>query len=264
MVLTNAAVRDLAAFGPFFAVQTHTPGSLPREPWHAMRELAKNPDILRDRVDAVRAHLATASGGALHAVELRVAASVTHLGLVARLISPTLALAVTTGDLLELDPASTRWQRMLGGAFPLSIPLHTGTNNRGSHANPAPKPEYLAHMLARQVLDGPVRDLVQATLPFSVSPRTLWGNVASAVNGAASMIATCQPVWADRSRMIASLLLDQPPLHNTSTTTISGAFRRRSCCLIYRAAPHATATVCGDCILSHDPPLIKPEVQPAR
>jgi hypothetical protein len=262
VVLTDAVVRDLAAFGPFFAVQTHTPDSIPREPWHAMNELVKDRDVLMDRVATVRAWLATAGRQEPDAVELRVAASVTHLGLVARLVSPVLAVAVTSGDLLEIDLGSTHWQRTLGGAFPLSVsldlsmPLDADTNAGGRDANPEPTLERLACLLARRVLDSPIRDLVEATMPLSVSPRTLWGNVASAVNGAASMIATCQPAWTDRSRVITSLLLDQPPLHNTSLTPAGQSFRRRSCCLIYRAAPKTAAAVCGDCVLSRDPPPV--------
>ncbi|MGH3718070.1 MAG: (2Fe-2S)-binding protein [Pseudonocardiaceae bacterium] len=243
-VLTDAVVRDLAAFGPFFAVHTHTPNSGPREPWHAMNELVEDPDVLRDRVAAVRARLAAAGGQAPDAVEVRVAASVTHLGLIARLVSPALAVAVIAGDLLEVDLARVRWQRVLGGAFPLSVPLDAGTTVEGH------EPERLACLLASRVLDSPVRDLVEATMPLSVSRHVLWGNVASAVNGAASMIATCQPAWADRSRVIASLLLDQPPLRHTSVASAGRGFRRRSCCLIYRAAPNAAAAVCGDCVLS--------------
>lgn len=247
-VLTDAVVRDLAVFGSFFAVQTHTRCFIPRGPWHAMSELVEDPGVLMDRADAVRTRLAAAGGQAADAVELRVAVSVTHLGLVARLVSPALAVAVTSGDLLEVDLASTWWQRVLGGAFPLSLPLDTGTN-AGGH-----EPERLACLLASRVLDGPVRDLVEATRSLLVSRHVLWGNVASAVNGAASMIATSQPAWADRSRAIASLLLDQPPLRGTSIASAGGGFRRRSCCLIYRAAPNAAGAVCGDCVLSNNPP----------
>jgi ferric iron reductase protein FhuF len=247
-VLTDAMVRDLAAFGPFFAVQTHTPDSIPREPWHAMNELAEDPDVL------IRARLAVMGGQAPDAVELRVAASVTQLGLVARLVSPALAVAVTSGQLLAIDLGNTRWQRVLGGAFPLSVSLHAGPGAGDRDVYPEPRPERLARLLASRVLDGPVRDLVEATMPLSVSRRVLWGNVASAVNGAASMIATSQPTWAHRSWMIASLLLDQPPLGGTSIASADRGFRRRSCCLIYRAAPNATGAVCGDCVLSSDSP----------
>lgn len=246
-MLTDSVLRDLAAFGPFFAVQTHSPRSLPDQPWHPMSELVGDPRILRDRVTAVGARLAATSGQSAPAVELRVAASVTHLGLVARLVSPALAVAVTTGELLTLDLGNVRWQPTLGGAFPLSVPLPAGTGTGGYDRG------LLACLLARQILDGPIRDLVQATVPLSVSRRILWGNVASAVNGALSVIATRQPRWAEQARALLSRLLDQPPLQDTSITTTTGTFRRRSCCLIYRAAPRATAAVCGDCILSRDP-----------
>lgn len=253
-MLTDAVVGDLAAFGPFFAVQTHLPGSIPREPWHAMNELVDDPDVLTHRVATVRSRLAGAGGQAPDGVELRVAASVTHLGLVARLVSPALAVAVTSGELLEIDDlASTRWQRVVGGAFPLSVPRSVDADVSGHDATPEPAARRLACLLASRVLDGPVRDLVEAAARLSVSRQVLWGNVASAINGAASMIATRQPGWANRSRMIASLLLDQPPLRDTSVGSTDGGFRRRSCCLIYRAAPTVARAVCGDCVLSRDP-----------
>jgi hypothetical protein len=243
-------IGDLAAFGPFFAVQTHLPGSIPHKPWHVMNELVEDLDVLMDRVAAVRVRLAAAGGQPPDGVELRVAASVTHLGLVARLVSPALAVAVISGELLEVDLGVTRWQRVVGGAFPLSV-RRTADTDPGA---PDAQPELLAGLLARRVLDGPVRDLVEATVPLSVSRRVLWGNVASAVHGAASMIVTRQPAWGNRSRVIASLLLDQPPLRDTSVASATGGFRRRSCCLIYRAAPNAVRAVCGDCVLSSDPP----------
>jgi ferric iron reductase protein FhuF len=246
--VTDAVVGDLAAFGPFFAVQTHHPGSNPGEPWYPMNELVENPDVLMDRVGTVRSRLATAGGQASESVELRVAASVTHLGLVARLISPALAVAVISGELLEVDLDSTRWQRVLGGAFPLSVQRDANADAGDWDASP----DRVARLLARRVLDGPVRGLVEVTMALSVSPKVLWGNVASAVNGAASMITVSKPDWTNRARVITSLLLDQPPLRDTATTSADGRFRRRSCCLIYRAAPNAAGAVCGDCVLSSE------------
>jgi ferric iron reductase protein FhuF len=214
-----------------------------------MNELVENPDVLMDRVAAVRSRLATAGGQAPDSVELRVAASVAHLGLVARLVSPALAVAVTSDELLEVDLGSTRWQRVLGGAFPLSVQRDADADASGQDASP----EHMAWLLARRVLEGPVRDLLEVTRALSVSPQVLWGNVASALNGAASMITASQPAWTNRARVITSLLLDQPPLRDTASASADGRFRRRSCCLIYRAAPNAAGVVCGDCVLSNDP-----------
>src|SRR5262249_47374010 len=151
------------------------------------------------RVAAVRAALAATSGQAPSAVEFRVAASVMYLGLVARLLSPTLAVAVISDGLLEFDLGNTWWQPVLGAPFPLSVPREADTNATDHHL----KPENLAGLLANRVVDGPIRELLQATITLSVSPRTLWGNVASAVNGAAAMIATSRPTSTDQSRLIA-------------------------------------------------------------
>jgi len=243
----------LAALGPFFAVDIHPASSAVAAPWHAMSELVDDPAVLRNRARAVRAHLAAAAERATEAVPLRVGASVTHLGLVARLVSPALAVAVATGEVLNLDLRCTRWQPSLG-AFPLSVqiltPMETGSGPPGQRR----ELDQLAAMLASTVINGPVRELVTATRSLSVSPRILWGNVASAVNGAASVIATTRPSWAARARAVGSLLLNRAPLLGTSTRTPDGQFRRRSCCLIYRVARHPIDPVCGDCILRGDRP----------
>jgi hypothetical protein len=180
-----------------------------------MRELVDDPTVLADRVHAVRTHLA--AGRPADAVELRVAASVTHLGLTARLISPALA----TDAVPDLDLRTTWWQPMLGGPFPLSIADTTAGLD--------------------QLLDGPLTTLVTITRPFGVSDQILWGNVASALHGAAAMI-------GERANDAVDQLMSRPRLRGTGTST-DGRFRRRTCCLIYRAAPGRDGAVCGDCVL---------------
>jgi ferric iron reductase protein FhuF len=130
---------------------------------------------------------------------------------------------------------------VVGGAIPLSV--------RPAEGAAEEDPERLAATVAARVLDGPVRELTEATLAFSVSDQVLWGNVASAANGAATMIDSAGPSWAGRAHAIITALLARPPLRGTSTVT-GGRFRRRSCCLIYRAAPGAAGPVCGDCVLA--------------
>lgn len=225
---------ELAALGPFFAVESHDEDSAPGEPWRGMAELVNDPAVLAARVGGVRDFLAAAGGQPAEAVELRVAASVTHLGLVARVLSPALAVAVH-GGWPVIDLATVRWQPQLGGSFPLSLP-RSALDGSGAGAGSA-----------RALLDGPVRELTGAVGRLSVSPRVLWGNVASAVNGAVTVIAGIRPAQAERARALAAQLLAEPPLRGTSTTP---PFRRRSCCLIYRAAPKAAGPYCGDCVLS--------------
>ncbi len=223
---TPAAV---SGWGPFFAVHTHHTHDVPRPPWRRMAELVDDPDVLRERVSAVQSYLA--GDRAATDVPLRVAASVAQLGLVARLVSPMLAMAVLTGRFPDLDLSGLWWQPELGGAFPLSLADADCDT-------------------AERVIGGPVRQLVEATRPFSVPERVLWGNVASAVNGAATMIDLARPDLAARTSLIASAVLDVPFLRLTSERTADGRFRRLSCCLIYRASPtNSRDAICGDCVL---------------
>ena len=92
---------------------------------------------------------------------------------------------------------------------------------------------------------------------MSVSPIVLQGNVASAVNAAAAMIAAARPGLATRAAAVRRAMLSAPELAGTWTSSPAG-FRRRSCCLIYRAAPAATAAVCGDCVLNATSPGPRP------
>lgn len=239
----RATVPDrITALGPFFAFETH--GPIPAaEPWRSMAELLDDPSVLGGRVAAVRGYLAAGGGQSAEAVELRVAASVTQLGLASRLLSPSFAVAVLAGAVLPYGLRELRWQPTPGGTFPLSLPDRTPV--------PVADPVERAVRLGKELFDGPIRELVEATRAYSVSPHILWGNVASAVNGAASAITRTTPALAGPARAFAGLLLDQPPLRGTSTTAGAyGGFRRRSCCLIYRAAPDRAGALCGDCVLA--------------
>ncbi|GAB2739660.1 (2Fe-2S)-binding protein [Kitasatospora kifunensis] len=232
----------ITALGPFFAFETHGPG--PAEgPWRAMGELLDDPAVLRGRVAAVRDHLAAGGGQPAEAVELRVAASVTHLSLASRLLSPSFAVAVLTGEVLSYGLREARWQPTPGGMFPLSLPERPT-------APVADRAERAAR-LGRELLDGPIRELVEVAAGYSLPPRLLWGNVASAVNGAASAIAYTAHELAGQAREFAHLLLNQPVLRGAGATADDGSgFRRRSCCLIYRAAPDRAGALCGDCVLT--------------
>jgi FhuF 2Fe-2S C-terminal domain len=232
---------ELAQLGPYFAVSVHPPGQPRPASWRPLSTLLDTPEDLRHRIAEVRSALA--AGRPPDAVEFRVAASVTHLGVAARLISPALATAVLLGRVPRMDPAEVYWQPVLGGPLPLSLPA-------SALAGPGdlPVPGQLADELRQGLLNGPVRALTRLTAVMSVSPIVLQGNIASAVNAAASMIATTRPGLATQAASARRALLSAPELARTWTS--AKGFRRRSCCLIYRAAPAATSAVCGDCILN--------------
>ena len=242
------ASEQLAALGPFFTAESHEPGSAAIAPWRPMSELADGPAVLADRVHAARAFLAAGSDQDTETVELRVAASVIHLGLVARTASPVLALAVLHGRTGPVTLRDLRWAPTTTPAstFPLSI---AETVLREQVPVPGAAPELLAHAVGAGLIECVVTELCEAARPFAVSSRVLWGNVASALGGACTALADARPEHGPYIRAVLTALLGHPRLVATAQVGLDERFQRRSCCLIYRAAPDRAGAVCGDCVL---------------
>jgi hypothetical protein len=228
-------LADLAALGPYFAVDVHRPGSPVRPPWQPLGELTGSPGALAGRIGEVRERLAAAAGRPAAAVEFRVAASIAQLGLCARLLSPALG-AAAAGQALPVEVAQARWVPALGGPFRLSLAEEAIAAGPGTAATAA-------------VLAGPVAQIVRAVEAMAVSPQVLWGNVGSAVNGAATMIAAARPDLAAAAASATATALRYPALAGTYQGSPGAGFRRRNCCLIYRLSPPGPARYCGDCVL---------------
>ena len=183
------------------------------------------------------------SGCPAAAVEFRVAASIAQLGLCARLLSPALG-AAAAGQALLVDAAQARWIPVLGGPFRLSLAdtaIAAGPADTAISAGPGTA-------ATAALLAGPITQIVRSVEAMAVSPRVLWGNVASAVNGAATMIAAARPDLAGPAAEAAAAMLSYPALARTYQGRPLTGFRRRNCCLIYRLSPAAPA-YCGDCVL---------------
>lgn len=261
---------ELAALGPFFAAEVRAAevraaGVVAGAGWRSMGELVEGcaggggcdargwtgeregsggcdvdvvacvgSDVLADRVAQVRAFLAAGTEQESSAVELRVAASVVHLGLVARVLSPLLALAVLHQRCGRVRAADLWWQPTLGSMFPLSI------REAALDSDPA-------------LLGGAISEFGSAIAPFGVNEHIVRGNVASALVGAGKMLAAARPDLRGEINDLIRGLLAGPELAGSGDFGPDGAFRRRSCCLIYRAAPAASdrkAALCGDCVLA--------------
>jgi hypothetical protein len=233
-------LAELASFGPFFAVEVHPPGSPLCAPWQLFGELTGSPDALAARIGEVRERLAAAAGCQAAAVEYRVAASVAQLGLCARLLSPVLGAAVG-GWALSAGTTQARWVPALGGPFLLSLP-----ETAAGAGVDAPQDGAAACL---ELLAGPIAQIIRAVEAMAVSPQVLWGNVASAVNGAATMIAAARPDLAAAAAGTAGTVLHYPALAGTYQGSPGAGFRRRNCCLIYRLSPAGAARYCGDCVL---------------
>lgn len=235
------ALRTAARVGPYFAVDLEAEGSS----WHPLAELVDDGAVLGDRVAAVRATLAHRTGLDVDGLDERAVASLHHLALAARLIAPTFATAVLTGTVPVLDVPRVRWQETVGGPIPVAFfdPL----------AATADRPAQLAALLDAHVIQTVVAPLVDAFgTRFRVSGKVLWGNVASALGGAATMLTAAKGEHALR---VAEELLDHGSLRGHGRyvrpwpARPERFFVRHSCCLFYRIPGGGT---CADCVLVSD------------
>ncbi|GAB2667616.1 (2Fe-2S)-binding protein [Gordonia jinhuaensis] len=234
-------IAELGMIGPFFDVETHRREERPESSWSPMGELLVAPgladaegagvgcvgaDVLGERVRAVHAAL---SAGAPGEVPMRVAASVAHLGLVARVLAPALGVQLFGAE-LSFDAADLYWQNRLGGPFPLSVVVQTGCGGADVSGS-----EFV----------GQLGEVMCAR--FSVPGATVSGNVASAINSAAQLVAGARPDLAESARAIADRWLADDRIEGGQLRA-GPDFRRRSCCLIYQVTGSREA-VCGDCVL---------------
>ncbi|MEV5311066.1 (2Fe-2S)-binding protein [Streptomyces sp. NPDC052610] len=208
---------------------------------YAGRASQVHPDPLGFRVRKV--------AEALGAREPRVAASVAHLGLAARLWSVALGCAALYGRAPDLDPRLLRWDPDAVTPYDLRL-----TDVRPRRPRPADA-DTVADALADAVQSAHLEPLAAALRArYRIAPGLLRGNAASALAGAARTL----DGWsrehgrtdvADRARALTADLFTHPLLAGTGT--LSGtAFRRRSCCLYYRLPG---AGVCGDCCFTRPP-----------
>ncbi|MBT2430288.1 MULTISPECIES: (2Fe-2S)-binding protein [unclassified Streptomyces] len=221
-----------ASVGGFFALRTEpVPGG-------SHRPLAKlyagGTAPLTARVDKVAARLG--------APERRVAASIAHLGLAARLWSIALGPAALFGRFPALVPETLHWD-----------PLHASPDDLWL-ADPEELPGS-ADRIREQVQYGHLVPLAEAVRrDGNISPQLLWGNAGSALAGAVRELLTWsrgqdRPDVAQRARALAAELFDHPDLRSTGSPH-GPAFRRRSCCLYWRCPGGG---LCGDCVFDRAP-----------
>ncbi|MFD0147423.1 MULTISPECIES: (2Fe-2S)-binding protein [unclassified Streptomyces] len=217
--------------GGFFALRTTVPETggahLP-----LARLYAGEDGPLSARVDRV--------GGRLGAPERRVAASVAHLGLAARLWSTALGPAALFGRFPDLDPARLYWDSALTSPDDL---WWAGTATRPATVADLREAVQLAHLV-------PLHEALRRD--GRISPRLLWGNAGSALAGALRELtrwarAQDRPEVAARAGALVTGLFAHPDLAGT----VQGpALRRSSCCLYYRCPGGG---LCGDCVFDHPP-----------
>nr|WP_231134057.1 (2Fe-2S)-binding protein [Motilibacter deserti] len=160
------------------------------------------------------------------------------LGVAARLAAPAVAVATVCDAVLPV--AALRWRDGPPGPVPLLLPVSVGVPTGGS--------------LGVALVDDVLAPLVETASTLApLAPPLLWGNVASAVAGAAGALARARPDLRERAYAVADELLAHPPLARSGRFDTRRAFSRRTCCLYYRLPGGGT---CGDCPLP--PPGLSP------
>ncbi|WP_221327770.1 (2Fe-2S)-binding protein [Actinoplanes sp. L3-i22] len=237
------ALRVASRLGPYFEWEPWDaePGWLPLSALLDERMVAA-------RVETARNTLVRMSGLDREAIEERAVASITFLGLASRLLSPLLG-AAAAGQALPVPAISRLWWRPVpGGPIPIAYRDLTSIPCAGEPS----------HVIADRLTETATFGLVQPLLEvfrsrFALSPHVLWGNVASALGGAAGMIADLTPEHAARAAEIVEATLCRPPLRATADLIRPDPGRerwflvRRNCCLYYRVPGGGT---CGDCVLT--------------
>ncbi|WP_432829130.1 (2Fe-2S)-binding protein [Dactylosporangium sp. CA-092794] len=207
---------------PYFVWEPYEPGS----GWRPFAQLLE-PDVVAERVGVSRQALTAMFGLAEAAVPERVVASVLFLGWASRLVAPPLSDALG-GPVRGAGPADLWWRPVPGGPLPVAA------------REVPPRPAAELFDVAILGLVAPLAEVFGAR--FRLSPHVLWGNVASALGGAAGQLG------ADAWPIVAGLLT-RPPL--AGMATVEGqALRRHNCCLYYRIPGAGT---CGDCVLRRAP-----------
>ncbi|WP_433380299.1 (2Fe-2S)-binding protein [Actinoplanes sp. CA-142083] len=222
------ALRGAAALGPYFVWE-------PWEAGHGWRPLSEllDADVVAERVGVARQTLVRMSGLGVDEIGEREVASIMFLGWASRLVSPLVGAVATTGVLPRAEIGQLWWRPVEGGPLPVAY-------DRVAAADKADL------------------DVVKALLQvvskrFSLPEHLLWGNVASALGGAAGMIADSAPEHAASAAAAVEQLLGQAPLKNTAVLeqpdpeTERWFLVRRNCCLYYRIPGGGK---CGDCVLT--------------
>ena len=233
------AITAAAPLGPFFGVAAR-----PGPDWSSWAALCAGPEPLERRMERVRTVLARGPGNPV--VAPAVVASLTHLGLVARLVAPLLGGALLTGR-LPVAPVD-RVHVRLAAVDPLPLAVE------GTAEVPVGDAPELAATFGRSWLLPAVEPLTAVVRASGrISPRVLHGNVASAVAGALRMTARARPDLGAPADAALDAFLSAGPLAGTGSRRDDGSFVRRSCCLFYRLPG---AGFCGDCILGDRPALV--------
>lgn len=211
--------------------------------WRPCAEVLASGAWVEQLMEHTRLVLALGGNLAETEVEDRVAASTAHLGVLARLISPTVSLTALSGRVP--DVGAHLWLRVDHHRLQASLD-YAGLVADGAWAR---SDDLMAGPLVRDLLL-PFGDLVVETTGLARS--IVVGNTASALRGSVTALRAVAPDVCGVAEHLVGDLLELPELSGAweVTSTRPATWRRRSCCLFYRLP---RAGLCGDCVLTQMP-----------
>lgn len=176
------------------------------------------PEVAADLIEEMSTRIGTD--------EDRVAISTLFFGYCARIWCLGLGTAVFAGRCLDLAPDTTGWSSAEG-----TWTLHCRDPHPGGE-------------LTEEVVDRQLAPLIDSWSGW-VADGTLWGNAAAALRGAGRVLGQSVSPLVDAA-------LGHPRLANRLD---QDTYRRRSCCLFYRAR---SGGYCGDCVLEPERSCARP------
>ncbi|MGV0741296.1 (2Fe-2S)-binding protein [Mycolicibacterium sp. XJ870] len=231
--MNDADLSSIAELGEFFVLPTADDG-----PWLPINTLLTDTAIVHEYALHARSAMASALRLDEADVPLKAAASSVHLSIASRLLSPVIGAAITLSKIPVLDADSLVWQRDSSHRPLLAVTRLQWIAATGSAQTAAT----IAGTVVGEVL-GPLNETMRRAV--ALSPQVLWGNVASAANGAVTVLAQSRPADEHRGRALIAALMVTDVLRDAAEIA-DGRFRRRNCCLFYQVPGGG---YCGDCVL---------------
>jgi hypothetical protein len=226
-------MRSVAGLGEFFAIPTADD-----DRWLPIVALLDDVETVRQYAQRAQSAIAASMGVDVDDVPIKAAASSVHLSIVARLISPVVGAATCLSTIPLLTAKTVFWQRTSTHRLELGVAGAECATVTGAQQSA----DAIADSLIRDVL-GPLNATMR--LAVALSPQVLWGNVASAANGAVTVLSQSRPADEPRGRALVAALIGTDPLRDAAEIR-DGRFVRRNCCLFYQVP---RAGLCGDCVL---------------
>jgi hypothetical protein len=228
-----AAMNPIAELGEFFALPTAEGDS-----WLPILTLCNDAGVARTYARRAQSAIAASMRVDVADVPIKAAASSVHLSIAARLLSPVIGAATCLATFPLLTAKNVFWQqtsthRMELGVADAELARVTG-------------PRQSANAIADSLIGDVLRPLNETMrLATALSQKVLWGNIASAANGAVTVLSQSRPADEPRGRALVAALIATDPLRDAAEI-LDGQFRRRNCCLFYQVPG---AGYCGDCVL---------------